>query len=371
MSPGIGFRDRAQSPRPSRARRRCGASTFGDSAISTPTWSSGPTRRSVVRLYWSGRTDATVSATQPHDEVTRMSIRRILVGICLAVMVSACGRGEVSSAPSPPDSSVGDDGASSAQMVDGGSWYVHEQWPHDGQPVESEGFVVYSDGASPEARQEMAEAAERLWVEVLDELEVTQEMLQFPLGQEKIDIYAYHDRFPQGWSGRAYYGGLLMWSPDHPLRQFDSSGYEPTLKHELIHVLQWMLTGGQGSIDTWFIEGLPLALADDPAHQTIGGIDQLNDLTSEYGSINPISIKQYSQITDPEAGEHFYSPMFRLAFDYLLDDGGLGRSPADARDVMLDLAVGGSFEVAFGDHMGLGLDDFEEQFFDLMNEYLR
>jgi hypothetical protein len=296
-------------------------------------------------------------------------MRSILIGVCLAVLLPACGAGETGIAPASPESSM-DAGGASVEMVDGGSWYVRERWPHDGRPVESEGFVVYSDAASPEARQEMADAAVRLWAEVLDELGITPEMLRFPSGQEKIDIYAYHDRFPQGWSGRAYYGGLLMWSPDHPLRQFNTAGYEPTLKHELVHVLQWMLTGGQGSIDTWFIEGLPLAMANDLARQ-IRDLDRLNDLTSEYGALNPISVKQYSQITDPEAGEHFYFPMFQLAFEYVLDDDGLGRSPTDVRDVMLDLAEGGSFEVAFEDHMGIGLDDFEREFTDLIGEYLR
>ena len=33
-------------------------------------------------------------------------------------------------------------------MVDSGSWYVHERWPHDGDPIESDSFVVYSDAAS-------------------------------------------------------------------------------------------------------------------------------------------------------------------------------------------------------------------------------
>ena len=41
-------------------------------------------------------------------------------------------------------------------MVDEGSWYVHHAWPHDGNPVESTNFVVYSDAASVEARHEIA-----------------------------------------------------------------------------------------------------------------------------------------------------------------------------------------------------------------------
>ena len=288
-----------------------------------------------------------------------MSKHHLLLGACLTVMALACG-----------GSSVGEPNSTAVQMVDAGSWDVHERWPHDGHPVEGDTFIVYSDAAGPEARQEMLDAAERLWAGLLEELEVESSMLQFASGQEKIDIYAYHDRFPQGWSGRAYYGGLLIWAPDHPLRQFDRDGYEPVLKHELVHVLQWMLTGGRGTIDTWFIEGRPRALARDLSGPPIVDLGQLSDLTAEYGEVNPISIERYSQITDPEAGEHFFYPMFQLAFEYLLDDDGLGRSPVDARDVMVDMAEGEAFDVAFERHMRLSVEDFEEQFFDLMNEYL-
>lgn len=49
-----------------------------------------------------------------------------------------------------------------AQMVDTGSWYSREQWPHDGNPYESQNFIVYSDAAGQEARQSVAEIGEEL-----------------------------------------------------------------------------------------------------------------------------------------------------------------------------------------------------------------
>ena len=252
-------------------------------------------------------------------------------------------------------------------MVDDGSWYVHERWPHDGHPVESDNFVVYSDRASREARQATADTAEILWSKILDEFAVTREMLRFPPGQEKIDIYAYHGHYPQDWSGRSYYGGILIWSPDHPVRGLSPSRFEPTLMHELVHVLQWSLTGGRGGIDAWFIEGLPLALANDLAGDPIRNIGVL----AEYGEANPISIESYSQIPDAQIGEHFYYPLFQLAFEFLLDENGQGRALGDTRDVMIDVAEGESFATAFERRMGLGLDDFERTFFDLMDGFLR
>jgi hypothetical protein len=111
-----------------------------------------------------------------------------------------------------------------------------------------------------------------------------------------------------------------------------------------------------------------LALAGDTT--PIRGLDQLDRLTTEYGTTSPISIKSYSQITNPKAGEHFHYPMFHLAVEYLMADEGPGRSPADMTDVLVDVAEGASFEAAFEDRMGLGLDDFENEFFSLMSAYL-
>ena len=66
---------------------------------------------------------------------------RLVVLAVLGVMVTAgfsgCG--------SSPDRG---EAAGTAAMVDSGSWYVHERWPHDGDPIESDSFVVYSDAAS-------------------------------------------------------------------------------------------------------------------------------------------------------------------------------------------------------------------------------
>ena len=51
----------------------------------------------------------------------------------------------------------------SGAMVDEGSWYSRVAWPHDGNPIESTNFVVYSDAASLEARHEVATVAEEVW----------------------------------------------------------------------------------------------------------------------------------------------------------------------------------------------------------------
>ncbi len=285
-----------------------------------------------------------------------------VLGVMVAGMSSACG--------SSPDRG---EAAGAVEMVGGGSWYVREPWPHDGNPVESESFVVYSDATSVEARREVADVAEDVWAKLLDDFSIEPGMLRYPEGQDKIHVYAYQDHDPQDWEGRAYYGGLIIWSPDHEQRRTEAgTRFAPVLTHELIHVLQWLIAGrpDPNPVDVWFIEGLPEAMIGGGAGGAIRGLDELDDLTAEYGTISPISFKTDLQITSPDAGEHFNYPMFQLAVEYLMDEDGYGRSPADARDVMIDVAEGASFDTAFEDRMGTSLADYERDFFDLMEEYL-
>jgi len=285
----------------------------------------------------------------------------VVLGLAVAVL-SGCG--------SSPDAG---EASSAGAMVDDGSWYVREQWPHDGDPIDSESFVVYSDAASAEARREVAQVAEDVWAELLDDFAIEPGMLRYPDDQDKLDIYAYRNRDPQDWEALAYYGGLIMWSPDHEQRQSAAgTRFAPVLKHELIHVLQWLIAGrpDPNPVDTWFIEGLPEAIVGGSAGGAIRGLDQLNDLTADHGTISPISVKAYSQIESPDAGEHFHYPMFQLAVEYLMDEDGHGRSAEDARDVMIDVAEGASFEAAFEDRMGISLADYERDFYGLVEEYL-
>ncbi|MDH3301506.1 MAG: hypothetical protein OES24_13465 [Acidimicrobiia bacterium] len=179
-----------------------------------------------------------------------MRLLRLTIAGVLAVLFCGCG------------SSGSDDQPDTAEMVDSGSWYAHQRWPHDGNPVDSEHFVVYSDGAGVEARQEVADVAEDVSPELLDELAIDPRILQFPQGQDKLHIYAYRTYNPQDWEASAYYAGVIVWSPDNENRQTSGARLAAVMKHELVHVLQSLIAGpSPNPIDVWFLEGLPEALA--------------------------------------------------------------------------------------------------------------
>jgi hypothetical protein len=55
-------------------------------------------------------------------------------------------------------------------MADGGSWYARHAWPHDGNPIESDNFVVYSDSAGRAARETVAKVAEDVLTAAIEDL---------------------------------------------------------------------------------------------------------------------------------------------------------------------------------------------------------
>jgi hypothetical protein len=261
----------------------------------------------------------------------------------MVIAVSGC-----SGSPSVSDQSQ------SEGMVNSGSWYVREQWPHDGHPYESDRFVVYSDSASLEARREVADQANRLWSEILSEMTIDTELLSLPPGQEKVDIYAFEDRSPE-WAGKAYYGGLLISSPDRRtlfgLARTDPGRYELTFKHELVHVVSEALLHGRGLaeppwVPVWFFEGLAEVMSTGTGSGAIRGMDHLDYLTSRYGLLNPVSYESDETVEGgPSAYTEYHYPMRQLAVEYLFDDDGYGIPLAEATALLVDMAAGTRFEL--------------------------
>jgi len=297
----------------------------------------------------------------------RRHLRRLWPAV-LVMLLAAC-------AGSPS----GGDSSQSEGLVDGGSWYVRVQWPHDGRPYESERFIVYSDAASVESRMDLADRAERLWTEIVAEMGIHNEPLALPPGQTKVDIYAFEDQSPD-WAGKAYHGGLVIASPDRRtmfgLGRTERGQYDSTLKHELIHVMTLSLLHGGGLpeppwVHVWFFEGFAEDLSAGTTGGSIRGMDHLDYLTSKYGRLNPVSYQSDERVTGGvDAYTEYHYPMRQLAVEYLFDERGLGRTPYDATGLFTDMAAGSAFDTAFEDHMGIALSDYEDRFFELVSGYL-
>jgi len=271
--------------------------------------------------------------------------------------------------------------SSNAGTESSGSWYVTGfEWPHDGNPLESENFVIYSDGAGEDARQELAQLAEEILTDLKNRFAIdNNDIFLYPPGQEKIDIYAYKNRFPQEWGGWGYYGGFLIFSLDHPERSSfghtEPGIYNPTVKHELMHVVESLLKGSNDPtlVDVWLTEGLAEAVSGGTAGGSITDLQKFNALRNQYGSLNPVAMHRYEDYPGTDTGliayEYLY-PMFQLAVGYLVDANGHGGTMSDVKNLFLDVRSGVPFPTAFQNRFGMSLSEYESRFVALMTAYL-
>ncbi len=68
--------------------------------------------------------------------------------------------------------------------------------------------------------------------------------------------------------------------------------------------------------------------------------------------------------------DDYYYPMFELAVKYLLDPAGAAKPKPGIRNIYLDVRDGIPFAESFEDRLGIGLADYEDQFFDRVRRYL-
>jgi hypothetical protein len=270
-----------------------------------------------------------------------------------------------------------DPSPSGPSMVDSGSWYRSGyQWPHDGNPYETANFVVYSDGASLEARQKVAEIGEELLAVLKSDFEVSTDMLRFPVGQSKIHVFAYKNHSPQQWGGWGYYGGLLIFSLDHEWRTqiggTEIGNYTRVLTHELMHVVEGLLKGTDNPnlVDVWLTEGIAEYVSGGTAGGSIEDIATLDARIARWGNRNPIAMHQYRYPDIEGIAFNYYYPMFELSVRYLLDPEGAANQKPAIRDLFLDARQGIDFATAFQNRFGIDLQDFETGFFDRIRAFL-
>jgi hypothetical protein len=262
--------------------------------------------------------------------------------------------------------------------VDRGSWYeTGFEWPHDGNPYESEHFIVYSDAASEESRQVLAEIGEELFIDLKEQFNISDDSIFiYPAGREKIHIYTYKLRYQEEWGGWGYYGGFIIWSLDHPTRGGTDPDalamYKAVAKHELMHVVESLIKGSNDPnlVDVWITEGIAETVAEGTSGGEINDLEKFNDLVTTYGPLNPIAMHQYRYPDDIWTIFYYYYPMFQLAVTYLLDEEGHGKNMEDLKNLFIDAKVGIDFETSFENRFGISLIEYEEQFFDLMRNYL-
>ena len=254
------------------------------------------------------------------------------------------------------------------------SWcrYTPYPWPHDGSPYQSENLVVYSDSASDAVKEMVATAAEQVLAEIEEALGIENKAVyEFPLGRDKIDIFVDQSR-PVAWGGWAYYSGFLVSSRVCS----ETACHKQTLKHEMMHVVAYLLEGYRSTdvmyTDVWFDEGLAEYVSGARYIWSPHRLRVYRNRVEPYlEDGNPIGVRTWSDFDPPNSalyGEGVY-PLFELAVRYLVDENGLGKTLQDAKGVFLDIRAGLTFEDAFENRFGLGVAEYEASFFERMSDF--
>lgn len=263
-----------------------------------------------------------------------------------------------------------------------GSWSVG--WPnlkHDNMPYESDHFIVFSDGSNPDWRQRMADSAEAALQDILLIENVGYEDFTFLSGNRDKKIHILADYNQQAASGFAYRDGVIIRALDSP--RYSPSNYQRApwsmvLQHEITHVTEFLLIGDpkfQQANDVWLREGFANVGARNHRIQTTAELNDWKELMIDVeGSGNPIGIHRWSDfpqsVLDNQTTIEYYG-FFELAARYLVDPNGNGTSIENLKDLYTDLGNGKRFDYALEDNFGITLRDFEDNYWTLMENYLK
>ncbi len=255
--------------------------------------------------------------------------------------------------------------------------YFLYAYRHDCDPYYGEHFTVYSDGSGTEAKKILADLAEEIISELIREFLVQsiEDELQFSPGYT---YYIYAQKHIKNIKAMGYRNGFFIAAVDcikDPGAYYDNpAGYRYVAKHELTHVFQLTLTNWTRQhyieLDVWFREGQANHIAGVREEHRVTTLAEYYEWISDPSRVNPISIHNWSDFPDPNEYP-IYFRIFPLPYAYLVDsEYGYGITMNDIRELFRLIKEGDTFAEAFPKVIGVTLSYFEENFYDLMEEYL-
>jgi len=275
------------------------------------------------------------------------------------------------------------------QWISGIPFYIdNEKIEHDDRILETDNFLTFSDASSDEVKIIYSQMTEGAFEEIKQAFKIqSSEELGILNGDRSTKITIFSDRYLNH-STMAFSTGFLLIALDSPIASSWLEGdesqlrdwYQRTVKHETMHVMQWLFgldwdsrlpwsqRWGRTWPEFWFSEGIAEYISGGSL-QPIETINQVNTWREDPQHINPIRIRRSNDSSVPDSRIGEYYPMFGLAVRYLLDDEGLGKSFADVKEMYLDMRKTGSFRESFEKFMGISVEYYEQHFFDLINDF--
>lgn len=259
-----------------------------------------------------------------------------------------------------------------------GSWnqFWNDRW-HDGSPVESENFIVFSEASSREMRRQIAEEAEAALADIKSIIDYQEGEFKFRTDYEEDKIHIMADYNQQPVAGLAYRDGLIIRAKDSPRYNGDDARWQRVFQHEITHVVEFLLIGEyqhRQANTVWMREGFGNYGARNHRIQTLAQLHSWREqMKNVPGGGNPIGIRVWNDFPQSvqNAGKTIeYYGFFELAVRYLLDPEGHGKTIADLKAFYDELGLGLPVEEAFSKHFELDMDAFEAEFWGIMEGYL-
>jgi len=242
---------------------------------------------------------------------------------------------------------------------------------HDNRVLETDHFLVFSDASEDLAKIKMGETAETALTMIAHLFDISRADLGIADLYSKIRAYSARRSYSVGSS--AYTNGFIV-------QAFDSYSFPyieflpDIIEHELTHVVQFRLGGLYSQVWAWFTEGLAETISDGGPYRVIKCWQEVDEWRRESGHVNPVTIQHLEQIPDYDTidgqrREQYY-PIFGVAVHYLVDPKGPGKSLIDVKNMFADIGQGMSFARAFETHMGMSLQYYENNFYQLIKNFL-
>lgn len=260
-----------------------------------------------------------------------------------------------------------------------GSWnsFWNDRW-HDGNPVESENFIVFSEKSSEAMRQLIASEAETSLEDLKSIIDYQEGEFRFRQDYETEQIHILADYNQQPWVGLAYRDGFIIRARDSPRYNGDLERWKNVFQHEMAHVIEFLLIGEfqyRQANTVWMREGFGNYGARNHRVQTVAQLNTWRNQTKELpGEGNPIAIRVWADfpqsVIDNNSFVEYYA-YFELAVRYLLDPNGHNKDISDLKAFYNDLGLGMNVQRAFEKHFEMNMNDFQEQYWELMEAYLQ
>ncbi|MBN2416536.1 hypothetical protein JXO52_11880 [bacterium] len=256
--------------------------------------------------------------------------------------------------------------------------HVGLHYAHDNRIFESDHFLTFSDAGSDAVKKRFAGYAERAFAEILDDFHIPSASSLGITGQStKMTIYTNKQ---SGMIQLAFpYGFILDGEDSQTYANWPEEmkpRYYKQLKHETMHVVQFLLgvlpnADNDYEPDKWFNEGLAETMSGG-FFIPITSRAEFDSWKSRCGSVNPVSIHQWSDLTIPANEVGAFYPAFGLAVRYLVHKDGLGKRYTDIKHMFQELAMLEiTFPEAFEKYMGITLEEYENTFFERMDNFLK